>query len=98
LVRTFCLILLTTFFICKATGVGSLLLAKDKIVAICISDDCENEKTEVEKISDDQQISPQLLSLPRSPIPFILKVVFTYAVPSENEIFKNLVSPPPELV
>jgi regulatory protein YycH of two-component signal transduction system YycFG len=98
LIRAFCLLLLTTFFICKATGVGSLLLAKDKIATVCNSDDCENEKTEVEKISDDQQINHHSLSLPRSPIAFILKVVFTYTVPSESEIFKDLYSPPPELV
>jgi len=91
--------LLTIFFFCKATDVASILLAKSKITAVCGSDNCDNEKTEVEKINgDDQQLVVSSISLQKNAVSVILKTVFSYTVQLENEIFKNLFSPPPELV
>jgi len=90
--------LLTTFFFCKATDILSILSAKQKITAVCEKDNCDNEKTEVEKIADDdQQLVVPSISIQRSTVSVILKTVFSYTVQCENEIFKNLFSPPPEL-
>ena len=103
MIRNFCLLLLTVFFICKAADVVSSLLAKDKITAVCNSDDSEsddseNEKSEVEKINDDQQLHQHSLTLNHNLASVILRVTFSYSVPTEHEIFENLFSPPPELV
>jgi hypothetical protein len=98
LIRSLCLILLTAFFICKATDVLSILLVKDKTTVVCNSDDCENEKPESEKSNDDQQIYNHSLTLDQHLSPVIVRVSFCYSAPTENEIFRNLFSPPPELV
>jgi hypothetical protein len=98
LLRNLCLLLLTVFFFCKATDVVSILLAKEKMTAICNSDDCENEKAEVEKMMDDQPLINHTITLNYDPASVVLKVTFSYTVQVENEIFKNLFSPPPELV
>ena len=75
-----------------------MLLAKDKVAVVCNSGDCENEKSELEKINDDQNLHHQPVAINQYPNSVILKTVFSYSVSSENEIFKNLFSPPPELV
>ncbi|WP_149242426.1 hypothetical protein [Dyadobacter sp. 32] len=98
MLRNFCLLLLTIFFICKSTDVLSILLAKDKIVAVCNSGDCESEKSEIEKVTDDQQIYHHFVNISQHPSSAILRVAFSYSVPSENDILENLFSPPPELI
>jgi hypothetical protein len=95
-VKNLCLILLTVFFICKSTDVVNLLLAKDKVTLLCSSDNCDTEKTEIEKIVDEQQYVHSFSSLQYHTAAVYLKTVFSYAVPCENEILKNLFSPPPE--
>lgn len=76
----------------------SILLAKDKISAVCSSDDCESEKSEVEKVNDDQQLHHHHLNINRHSALVISRVTFTYSVPSENDILENLFLPPPELI
>jgi len=73
-------------------------LTKNKVTAACKTDNCDNEKTEVEKIADDQQLVNNSIFLQNNTATVILKTVFSYTVQCENEIFKNLFSPPPELV
>jgi hypothetical protein len=90
--------LLTTFLICKATDVANLLLAKDKVKVICNSGTCENQDAEeTENLVDDQQIASHL-AFTKVPVSVLLKTVFSYTVLCDNEIYRNLVSPPPELV
>lgn len=98
MLRYLCLLLLTIFFIFKATDVLTMLLAKEKVTAVCNSDDCENEKSEVEKINDDQTLHQPFVNLYHYPQVVILRVAFSYSISFENELFKNLFSPPPELV
>jgi hypothetical protein len=98
LLRGLCLILLTTFFICKATGVANLLLLKEKSSAICETGTCDNEKTEVEKISDDQVLVSESVDFGKFCLSIPLKNSFSYSVQLQNEIYYNLLSPPPELV
>ena len=89
--------MLTTFLICKATDVASLLLAKDKAKVVCDSGTCDNENTEeTEKMIDDQLMIVPHLSFSKITVSVILKTAFSYTVVSENEIYRNLVSPPPE--
>jgi hypothetical protein len=88
--------LLTVFFFCKSADVASFLLAKNKVSSVCKTENCESEKSEVEKGVDDQQLIHTTLAFtyPSSTVP--VKTVFSYSVQFENEIFKNLFSPPPE--
>lgn len=98
LFKKLCLLLLTVFLICKATDVASILLAKEKAKVVCIDGTCDNENTEVEKMIDDDQILLQFAhSFQKSNISVPLKTVFSYTIACENEIYKNLFSPPPEL-
>jgi len=97
--KTLCLILLTTFLICKATDVASLLLAKDKAKVVCDSGTCDNENTEeAEKMIDDQLFVDHRFSVHHTTFAVVLKTVFSYTVGCENEIYRNLLSPPPELI
>ena len=96
--KTLCLILLTTFLICKATDAASLLLAKEKAKVICDSGTCDNENTEeAEKMIDDQLLVDHRVSLHHSAAAVVLQTAFSYTVGFENEIYRNLLSPPPEL-
>jgi len=89
--------LLTTFLICKATDVASLLLAKDKAKVVCSSGTCDNENTEeAEKMIDDQLMIVHHVSFNKITVSVILKTAFSYTVGTENEIYRNLLSPPPE--
>jgi hypothetical protein len=90
-------LLLTTFLICKATDVASLLLAKEKAKVVCNDGTCDNQNTEVEKILDDQILVPNSFSFGKITVTAPLKTVFSYTIACENEIYKNLFSPPPEL-
>lgn len=91
--------MLTTFLICKATDVASLLLAKDKAQVVCDSGTCDNENTEeAEKMLDDQLFPDNHFSLHHTTVAVILNTAFSYTVGFENEIYRNLLSPPPELV
>ena len=90
--------MLTVFFLCKSSDVASILLTKHKVTVACNTDNCDNEETEVEKMIDDQQLVYNPISIHKNAVAVILKTVFSYTVKSENEIFENLVSPPPELV
>ena len=90
--------MLTVFFLCKSSDVASILLTKHKVTVACEKDNCDNEETEVEKMIDDQQLVYNSISVQKNTVAVILKTVFSYTVKSENEIFENLVSPPPELV
>lgn len=97
--RTLCLILLTTFLICKATDVASLLLPKEKSSVVCETGACDNEeKTEVEKLNDDQLLISQNLHFDRSVELIPVKSSFFYTANFFNEIYRNLASPPPELI
>ncbi|MDQ6479608.1 hypothetical protein [Dyadobacter sp. LHD-138] len=89
--------MLTTFLICKAADVASLLLAKDKAKVVCNTGTCDNENAEeTEKMVDDQLMIESHLSYNKIAVSVILKTVFSYTVVCENEIYRNLVSPPPE--
>ena len=93
--------MLTAFLICVAADLVSCLLAKDKITAVCDSDACEsddseNEKSDIETMNDDQQLHQLGLTLNHSFALVILRVTFSYSVPTEHEIFEHLFSPPPE--
>jgi hypothetical protein len=90
--------LLTAFLICKATDVASLLLAKEKSSVVCDSGTCDNEKTEVEKISDDQLLISNSVYFGKYSLSIPLKNSFTYSISFRAEIFHNLLSPPPELI
>ncbi|WAC12106.1 hypothetical protein [Dyadobacter pollutisoli] len=99
MLRSLCLILLTAFLICKATDVASLLLAKEKSSVVCDSGTCDNEeKTEVEKINDDQLLISNSVYFDKFCLSIPLKNSFTYSVSFRTEIFHNLLSPPPELI
>ncbi|WP_221390477.1 hypothetical protein [Dyadobacter sp. NIV53] len=89
--------MLTVFFLCKSSDVASIVLAKYKITASCDKDNCGNEEKEVEKMIDDQQVVYNSISLEKNAVTVILKTVFSHTVKIENEIFRNLFSPPPEL-
>lgn len=97
--RTLCLILLTAFLICKATDVASLLLAKEKASVVCDSGTCDNEeKPEVEKLNDDQVLISHSVNFDRSVTMIPVKSSFFYTANFDNEIYHNLLSPPPELI
>lgn len=69
------------------------------MTADCNSDNCDNEKSEVEKITDDdQELVYNPVFINKNTVAVTLKTVFSYTVPSQKEIFNNLFSPPPELV
>ncbi|MBE9460412.1 hypothetical protein IEE83_00815 [Dyadobacter sp. UP-52] len=96
--KKLCLLLLTVFLICKATDVASILLAKEKVKVVCTDGTCDNENTEVEKTMDDDQILiPNPITFHKVTVSVLLKTVFSYTIACENEIYKNLFSPPPEL-
>ncbi|WP_159472037.1 hypothetical protein [Dyadobacter sp. 3J3] len=96
--KKLCLLLLTVFLICKATDVASILLANDKAKVVCIDGTCDNENTELEKTMDDDQILiPNLITFNKITVSILLKTAFSYTIACENEIYKNLLSPPPEL-
>lgn len=98
MLKTLCLILLTAFLICKATDAASLLLAKDKAKVVCDTGTCDNENTEeAEKMIDDQLMVSHHVSFQHNVVAVILKTGFSYTVGCENEIYRNLLSPPPEL-
>jgi hypothetical protein len=90
--------LLTAFLICKATDVASLLLAKEKSSVVCDSGTCDNEKTEVEKVNDDQLLISNSVHFDKFCLSIPLKNSFTYSISLRTEIFHNLLSPPPELI
>jgi hypothetical protein len=71
-------------------------LAKSKVTSLCKTENCESEKNEVEKGVDDQQLIASSLPLSRVKSTEILNTVFSYTANFENEIYKNLSSPPPE--
>lgn len=98
MLRTLCLILLTAFLICKATDVASLLLAKEKSSVVCDTGTCDNEKTEVEKLNDDQLLHSHSVYFDRSVTLIPVKSLFFYTANFEKEIYRNLLSPPPELI
>jgi hypothetical protein len=99
LFRKLCLILLTTFLICKATGVASLLLVKEKASVACESGTCDNEeKAEIEKINDDQLLTSNALDFGKFCLAIPLKNSFSFTNQFRNEIVYNLLSPPPELI
>jgi hypothetical protein len=98
LFRKLCLLLLTAFLICRATDVASLLVAKCKASVVCDTGTCDNEKTEVEKINDDQLLTTDSLYFGNIYADIPLKQSFLYAVSFRSEIFYNLLSPPPELI
>ncbi|WP_215237426.1 hypothetical protein [Dyadobacter helix] len=99
MLRSFCLLLLTLFLICKAANVDKLLLAKSKSIVQCDSGSCENEnsETETEKMMDDLQLVNSVIEIEKQVFDTSLKSVFAYHVSFENEIYRNLFSPPPEL-
>jgi hypothetical protein len=72
-------------------------LAKEKTNVVCNNDTCENENTEVEKMIDDQIMIPGTISFSKITVSVLVKTVFSYTIACENEIYKNLFSPPPEL-
>jgi hypothetical protein len=90
--------LLTAFLICKATGIANLLLAKEKSSVVCDTGACDNEKTEVEKISDDQFLIAQGVDFKRFCLSIPLTTSFSYHLRFSGEIYYNLLSPPPELI
>jgi len=90
--------LLTTFLICKATDVTSLLLAKEKSSVVCDTGTCDNEKTEVEKINDDQLLISHTFNIDKYILSIPLKNSFSYSAGFQNEISLKLLSPPPELI
>lgn len=97
--RTLCLILLTAFLICKATDVASLLLSKEKTSVVCETGTCDNEeKPETEKLNDDQLLISHSVSFDRSVTLIPVKSAFFYTANFDNEIHRNLLSPPPELI
>lgn len=76
----------------------SLLLAKEKTNVVCNDDTCDNENTEVEKMMDDDQIMiPGQIAFNKITVLVSLKTIFSYTIACENEIYKSLFSPPPEL-
>ncbi|WP_082216065.1 hypothetical protein [Dyadobacter psychrophilus] len=98
MLKSLCLILLTAFLICKATDVASLLLAKEKSSVVCDTGTCDNEKTEVEKINDDQLLISHSLHFDKYILSIPLKKTFSYSAGFQNEISLKLLSPPPELI
>ncbi|WP_031530422.1 hypothetical protein [Dyadobacter crusticola] len=98
MLRTLCLILLTTFLICKATDVASILLLKSKMSVACDTGTCDNEKTEVEKMSDDQLFNDQVVHFDHFYLSIPPKNSFLYSISFRNDIVYNLLSPPPELI
>ncbi|WP_157504401.1 hypothetical protein [Dyadobacter beijingensis] len=99
MLRTLCLILLTAFLICKATDVASLLLVKEKASVVCDTGTCDNEeKTEVEKLNDDQLLISHSVQFGRFVTLIPVKSAFFYTANFDNEIYRNLLSPPPEFI
>jgi hypothetical protein len=71
-------------------------LVKEKVKVVCNDGTCENENTEVEKMMDDQIMNPDTISFSKIIVAAPLKTAFSYTIACENEIYKNLFSPPPE--
>ncbi|MCF0050173.1 hypothetical protein MUK70_28310 [Dyadobacter chenwenxiniae] len=90
--------MLTTFLICKATDVASLLLVKEKASVVCDTGTCDNEKTEVEKINDDQLLISHSFNVDKYILSIPLRNTFSYSTGFQNEISLKLLSPPPELI
>ncbi|NIJ53498.1 hypothetical protein FHS68_002668 [Dyadobacter arcticus] len=90
--------MLTTFLICKATDVVSLLLAKEKSEVVCETDTCDNEKTEIEKINDDLLLISNSVDFGKFCLSIPLKNSFSFTIQFRTEIHYNLLSPPPELI
>ena len=59
---------------------------------------CDNEKTEFEKINDDQLLTSHSVYFDKGNLSIPLKSSFFYTVSFLNEIYRNIFSPPPELV
>lgn len=76
----------------------SLLCAKEQSSIVCDTGTCDNESKEVEKVSDDQLLISHTLHFDKFSLSIPLKARFSYAVSFQNEIYRNLVSPPPELI
>ncbi|QRR03598.1 hypothetical protein [Dyadobacter sandarakinus] len=95
--RKLCLILLTTFLICKATDVISLFQFREKASVVCESGTCDNEESaEAEKMGDDQMITSVSVHFGRSCLTILLRNTFSHPVTFHSEIYRNLYSPPPE--
>jgi len=66
---------------------------------VCDTGTCDNEgKPEVEKLNDDQLLIPQLVHFDRSVEMIPVKSSFFYTANFDNEIYRNLLSPPPEFI
>ncbi|GLU53053.1 hypothetical protein Dfri01_25140 [Dyadobacter frigoris] len=73
-------------------------MAKEKAKVVCNDGTCDNENKEVEKIMDDDQfLISDPVSFSKITVSVLLKTVFSYTIACENEIYRNLFSPPPEL-
>ncbi|KAA6441641.1 hypothetical protein FEM33_01240 [Dyadobacter flavalbus] len=59
---------------------------------------CDNEKTEIEKTLDDQLLISHTVHFDKCSLSIPLKSSFSYTVNSGSEIYRNILSPPPESV
>jgi len=59
---------------------------------------CDNEKTELEKINDDQLLISHSVYFDKGNLSIPLKSSFSYTISFRNEIYRYIFSPPPELV
>ena len=98
MLRNFCIILLSVFLICKVANVQNLLSAK-KSIEKCDSENCENEssESEMEKKIDDQQLIGYFPIVEKKAFELLSTSAFMYTADYNNEIHRNLFSPPPEL-
>jgi hypothetical protein len=65
---------------------------------VCDTGTCDNEKTEAEKINDDQLLISHSVHFDKFVLSIPLKNIFAYSAGFQNEICLKLLSPPPELI
>jgi hypothetical protein len=74
------------------------LSAKSKVSVVCDTGTCDNEKTEVEKINDDQLFPDPTVHFDHYYLSIPPKNSFLYSLSFRNDIVYKLLSPPPELI
>ncbi|PWJ54509.1 hypothetical protein CLV98_11747 [Dyadobacter jejuensis] len=96
--KNFLIIFITLAFLCCYTGIDKLLLAKSQVVVVCDAEECESETVETQQLMEDHHIIahffegfPHLFNINNNFSPFLYRISFN------NEVYRNLFSPPPEL-
>ena len=83
---------------CGDTGNGNNTNKQDHTGNCDDTGTCDNEKTEIEKAADDQLLISHSMHFDKFCLAIPLKSSFSYTLNSSSEIYRHILSPPPELV